>query len=96
MLEAIPTKERTPCERGLVDDVSEFIGNATDKSPLIGFVVLAFYGDGATQSGCWRPNAEDHGFGSTMFEAWAKETLISQFRYAGAAGAARDVLNGDT
>lgn len=63
------------------------------ESPLVGYVVLAFYGDGATLSHSWRPNAVDHGIGNTLFDAWARETLDSQLDYRRAVAAADNVID---
>lgn len=50
--------------------------NATDEAPLIGFVTVAIYGDGAHSIGFQCPDAETHPFcGPTLFTAYVKEVV---------------------
>lgn len=48
----------------------------TDEAPLIGFVTVAIYGDGAYSTGFQCPDAESHPFcGATLFTAYVKEVI---------------------
>lgn len=50
--------------------------NATDEAPLIGFVTVAVYGDGAYSVGYQCPTPETHPFcGPALFTAYAKEVI---------------------
>ena len=50
--------------------------NATDDAPLIGFVTVAIYGDGAHSIGYQCPTIETHPFcGPVLFTAYIKEVI---------------------
>ncbi len=53
--------------------------NATDEAPIIGFVTVAIYGDGAYSVGFQCPDATTHPFcGPALFTAYVKEVIERQ------------------
>ena len=95
MLKAIDAVERTPRQFQLIADAVEVATDISADSPLVGYVVLAMYGDGAMRTAGWRPNTEDHKLGNQLFQAWARAGLEHHISYAEGVDACYSVLNGD-
>lgn len=94
-MKSIEAPERTERQNSLIADAAELAGDQQAESPLIGYIVIAFYGDGSDRCASWRPNREDHGIGETLFGAWAEKALAKRLAYTEGVRAAVDVLNGD-
>ncbi len=93
-MRAIEPITRTARQQTMIADAVDLASDTDEGSPLIGYVTLAFYGDGTTRTAAHRPDAEEHRIGSTMFEAWARRTLEDHFGYVEGVRATFDVLNG--
>jgi hypothetical protein len=92
-LSALPKLERTERQDALVESAAELAGDQNEASPLIGYVVLCFYGDGTTRTAGWHPKPSDHQLGASLFHSWTRDTLERHFVYREGREAAIDVLN---
>lgn len=92
-IDNLPRDERG---RGLIADAAEMSDDVSEDSPLVGYIVLAFYGDGTTRTAGHSPTVDAHKIGWTMFNAWARETLDHHLAYKVGVNATYDVLNGES
>ncbi len=81
--------------RHMVDSAANMADDLSDGSSLIGYAIVAMYGDGTTRTAIWQPNTEEHKLGSDLFQAVVQNAVNRHFAYDNSVTAACDVLNGD-
>lgn len=86
--------DRSEIQEAIIDDAAAFaeIENPDEDSQLSGFVILAFYDDGAVRTAGWKAKFHGKPVGKSFMEAWAQKAMDDHFQYGTAKEAAFDAI----